>query len=437
LGVVPSAWSGTGPGQKVLQLQAFAISSDVNTSYHTNNAVYTAGSNWFYAASKAALKVEYDASLGQFRWYSAPSGTAGAAIPFTQAMSLDSSSLILGSGPARGNMDISSSATSSVVTMSLHLGYSPADFYGSRIVNSNNPTVTSAGLFKIQQGTTAAWRDDLIIDNSGNLLVGTAVVGAPATGFTASPSGSFQVAHPSGAAAGSVYSYFLYNATVLGSITQLGTTGISLNSSASLGFNNGAMTIDTSGNLLVGTASSGIKITQSIGYGYLDTYHPAGAASGTVFAQYVYNGSPIGSITQSGTTAVLYNTTSDYRLKANQQPLTGSGAFIDALKPTSWEWTADGRKDAGFIAHEFQEVVPNSVTGVKDGTEEREYEVSPAVAATQDAEGVELTPATPAVMGTRTVPKYQAMQASSAEVIANLVAELQSLRKRVAQLENK
>jgi hypothetical protein len=33
-------------------------------------------------------------------------------------------------------------------------------------------------------------------------------------------------------------------------------------------------------------------------------------------------------------------------------------------------------------------------------------------------------------------PVYQAMQASSAEVIANLVAEIQSLRKRLAALES-
>jgi hypothetical protein len=34
-------------------------------------------------------------------------------------------------------------------------------------------------------------------------------------------------------------------------------------------------------------------------------------------------------------------------------------------------------------------------------------------------------------------PVYQAMQASTSEVIADLVAELQSLRARVAQLESK
>ena len=205
-----------------------------------------------------------------------------------------------------------------------------------------------------------------------------------------------------------------------------------------------AMTLDASGNLLVGpnttaaaTTPSGICSSYNAGSSQQFIGHITGTGSGAYYQTYSYGGVVIGSITQSGTTAVLYNTTSDYRLKTNQQPLTGSGAFIDALKPTTWEWTRDGRKDAGFIAHEFQEVCPNAVNGVKDETEEQEYEVTPAVAATQDAEGNELTPAVPAVMGTRTVPKYQSMQASSAEVIANLVAELQSLRKRIAILEAK
>jgi hypothetical protein len=57
------------------------------------------------------------------------------------------------------------------------------------------------------------------------------------------------------------------------------------------------------------------------------------------------------------------------------------------------------------LAHEFQAVYPNSVTGTKDAV---------------DANGN---------------PKYQGMQAGTAEVIADLVAEIQSLRVRVAQLE--
>jgi hypothetical protein len=59
------------------------------------------------------------------------------------------------------------------------------------------------------------------------------------------------------------------------------------------------------------------------------------------------------------------------------------------------------------LAHKFQEVYADSVTGEKDAV---------------DAEGK---------------PVYQAMQASSPEVIADLVAEIQSLRKRLAALEAK
>ena len=107
------------------------------------------------------------------------------------------------------------------------------------------------------------------------------------------------------------------------------------------------------------------------------------------------------------TTATAYNTSSDYRLKNNPQPLTNSGVFIDALKPKTWEWKADGSKGVGFIAHEVQEVSPNSVVGEKDAV---------------DADGK---------------PVMQVMEYGSAEFIANIVAELQSLRARVAALEGK
>lgn len=114
-----------------------------------------------------------------------------------------------------------------------------------------------------------------------------------------------------------------------------------------------------------------------------------------------------GTIAHPTSTSTTYNTTSDYRLKSNLQPLENSGVFIDALKPTSFVWTSNGSKDVGFIAHEFQEVSPNSVMGCKDEVND---------------EGN---------------PRYQTMQASSSEVIAYLVAELQSLRKRIAVLEAK
>ena len=120
------------------------------------------------------------------------------------------------------------------------------------------------------------------------------------------------------------------------------------------------------------------------------------------------SGTIIGAINRVTTTnAVVYNTTSDYRLKTVTGAVTGQGARLDALKPIDYFWTEGGQQSRGFLAHEFQAVYASSVTGDKDAV---------------DTDGK---------------PIYQAMQASTAEVIADLVAELQSLRARVAQLESK
>jgi hypothetical protein len=40
-----------------------------------------------------------------------------------------------------------------------------------------------------------------------------------------------------------------------------------------------------------------------------------------------------------------------------------------ALKPVNFAWKADGSRVDGFLAHEAQEVVPEAVTGEKDGGE--------------------------------------------------------------------
>jgi hypothetical protein len=114
----------------------------------------------------------------------------------------------------------------------------------------------------------------------------------------------------------------------------------------------------------------------------------------------------VGSI-QVTTTGTTFTTTSDYRLKNITGPLTDSGTFIDSLKPKTGTWKSNNSKFVGFLAHEFAEISPSSVAGEKDAV---------------DDDGN---------------PSYQSMQASSPEVIANLVAELQSLRKRLAALESK
>ena len=181
-----------------------------------------------------------------------------------------------------------------------------------------------------------------------------------------------------------------------------------------------SLTLDSSGNLLVGTASNkGVGITVESGSNTLWTTCTAsgqsalvvqnsngGAVNLVAFQTGSGTGTNVGSIYYSSGLTV-YATTSDYRLKNVIGKVTGFGARIDALEPVEYEWKTSGERTRGFLAHQFQEVYAGSVSGTKDAV---------------DADGK---------------PKYQAMQASTSEVIADLVAELQSLRSRVAQLESK
>jgi hypothetical protein len=78
----------------------------------------------------------------------------------------------------------------------------------------------------------------------------------------------------------------------------------------------------------------------------------------------------IGSIQTNGS-SVTYNTTSDYRLKENIQPLDGALEAIDLLKPSKFSFKADEKHTIvdGFIAHEVQKVAPYAVTGEKDAVD--------------------------------------------------------------------
>jgi hypothetical protein len=170
-----------------------------------------------------------------------------------------------------------------------------------------------------------------------------------------------------------------------------------------------AMTLDASGNLLVGTTSNPNAYRQVLsfngattgGLDFLDTFSSAGT---TVAANFRRAGTSVGSITTT-LTATAYLVASDYRLKTVIGAVSGSGERIDALEPVEYTWNSNGSRTRGFLAHQFQEVYADSVMGTKDAV---------------DADGK---------------PVYQQMQASTSEVIADLVAEIQSLRKRLAALE--
>jgi len=123
--------------------------------------------------------------------------------------------------------------------------------------------------------------------------------------------------------------------------------------------------IDGSGNLLVGTTTAynvdGNGFNLNVGSGTsLITKHITGTSSGAYYALYMYGGSAIGSITQSGTTAVLYNVTSDQRLKTNI--VDAPAGNIDSIKVRSFDWITDNTHQTyGMVAQELLEVAPYAV----------------------------------------------------------------------------
>ena len=67
------------------------------------------------------------------------------------------------------------------------------------------------------------------------------------------------------------------------------------------------------------------------------------------------------------TTSVVYNTSSDYRLKENIVEIDNAIDRVKQLKPKRFNFIQEPSVVVdGFMAHEAQEIVPESVTGAKD-----------------------------------------------------------------------
>ncbi len=190
------------------------------------------------------------------------------------------------------------------------------------------------------------------------------------------------------------------------------------------------MVIDESGEITLGpdgSASGGVTVIPSWSAGTallywnrLDT-----AATSTVL-RFDNQGVAKGSITYNNS-STAFNTSSDYRLKTDVQPMIGASARVQALKPVNFEWISTGERVDGFLAHEAQEVVPEAVHGTKDAMRDEEYEVTPAIL---DDDGNVVTEA---VMGTRSVPDYQGIDQS--KLVPLLTAALQEALTEIADLK--
>jgi hypothetical protein len=323
LGAAPPAW---GSGIKAINIFNAGNSVQAGADYVqiNQNSFFNGTSNTYVTTGTASY---YQQGGGEHRWNTAPVGTAGNAITFTQAMTLDASgNLGIGATSPVGKLNVINDSTtnsdSSPTSWGMLIGRTSgnAEAVGLRVKTgagisgttfpaqlissgTNLLEIFTAGAQPVVFGTGATERMRIEASGQGALLVGTS---------TNPASGNYKAA-----------------------IVQGGFDGLY------------------------------VSVNQSPG-GH--TIRANRLNDGDVI-QIHRNGTQVGVISVSGS-STSYVTSSDYRLKENIAPMTGALAKVQALKPVIYKWKADGSDGQGFIAHELQEVCPDAVSGQKDDVDE-------------------------------------------------------------------
>ena len=278
-----------------------------------------------------------------------------------EAMRIDSSSRV-GIGTT-SNRDSTKLDVLGDITLGDNAGY-----YGTIGYNAGLGTfdfTSSDGLFRwIRRSGPAT---SMVLDASGRLLVGTSSsVGGE----------SFQISN--GTTANTVG---LYNST--SSTAGAGTTinfrtdgGATGAIKASISGQNDS-TFSYTGRLVFSTSDSSGSLTERFRItsdGTLQSRNVNGSnivcinngSSGTALIYFQTTSAELGKIRINGA-GVAYDTTSDYRLKENVEPITGAIDRVQALKPWRFNFISHPEVTVdGFLAHEAQEVVPEAVGGAKD-----------------------------------------------------------------------
>jgi len=337
LGVTPNAgWLGAGymdyPSNGFIGNASAYSGNSLNVGL---NAYYGSGAWRYKASSLGARRIEFADS--EFRFWTAPSGTAGDPISFTQAMTLDASGNL-----ALGNTSVIAGAR--------------ADIRGA---NSNNLSDLDAQVLTVFDTTSYA-------QNVG---------GGIAFGYKFNSSNSY-----------------IQRAAVIKAVKENSTDGNYASALAFATTANGASTterarITSGGEFLVGATStltnsdSGFKVltpaadhwdpavvtpVNNSSYSCWDIYSTGAGA-------YQFYVTTTGVINATNTTI---SAISDVRLKENIQDLDVGLDKIMALKPRKFDWKEGNGKnikgDRGWIAQEFEQVFPDMIDEWKDPAPEGE-----------------------------------------------------------------
>jgi len=301
LGVTPSAWGGT---FRTLQLPGGSSISGTTdpTLQITQNGFYN-GTNWIYSTT-APVSNYYQAS-GQHIWRTAPSGTAGNAITFTQAMTLT----------AAGNLGIGNTSP-------------------------ENP-------LDVQRDSTTAYSATTDQRNQAKIIARNA---SESAGYFSSMS---LVTGGGNQAEWSLNN--VYSSAYSGSLAFKYRNGGSSWAEAAR--------FDTSGKLLIGsttnTTNSNLILTGA-------TRWAVGTQAGGNLFYIVRDSDGVGQYMVNGSTS--WTATSDERLKDIIEPITNASSKVSTLRAVIGKFKKDeeGTRRSFLIAQDVQAVLPEAVTVQED-----------------------------------------------------------------------
>jgi hypothetical protein len=168
LGVTPSAWSGF----TAMQVQTLGIWSAANDNYanFSSNSYFDGSNNRYISTQAATLYQQY---RGNHYWFQASSGTAGNAISFTQAMTLNASgNLSIGNTNDTYKLDVSGTARFTGITTFGSTGGSGLRVYGGSGTNQWDIYLNGTNLRFSDNTGTGSFVVDRRISAGGSMLLG-------------------------------------------------------------------------------------------------------------------------------------------------------------------------------------------------------------------------------------------------------------------------
>jgi hypothetical protein len=325
LGVTPSAWAS---GDTVLQVKAGSSTTALwgrsNTGRLISNAYYD-GTNYKYVATASATSFETNTS-GGFAWQIAPSGTAGNAITFTQAMTLSSA----------GQLGIGETSP----TYRLEVKQDGTEVYTvGRFRNSNSTALLLVGVGG-SAVSNSGLQNNAFLFNDGNSALS---FGTNATERARITAGGYSKFSNDGTYYGSTSAYHEMRQTAADTCVVLNATNASF--ASDIIYARATRAANSAYNFFTGNANG------------VDQIRLRG--DGVIYAQ---------------------NTTvqsiSDARLKENVRNATEGLNVVNALRPVRYDWKpgfGNDRKDQlGFIAQEIETVFPEAVSEWKVSNDDQE-----------------------------------------------------------------